>query len=91
MTTDTRMKRRAIQLFTLDRPGVLAKVGGVFGDNGISMRAVNQRNREREPEAALVVVTHKAKEEKMQKALAGLKKLKVVKGPLHMIRIEAGV
>jgi len=77
-----------LRLNVADRPGVLSRVSGALGDNGISIRAVVQRNRERGPEAEIVITTHEAIEANMQKALAVINKLKVVKGPAHLMRIE---
>lgn len=74
-----------------DRPGVLASVAGLLGRHQISIRTVIQRHREKGLEATIVIVTHKAREENMLKALEGFKKLKVVKGPVRMIRIENNI
>ncbi len=80
-----------LRMLAADKPGVLSKVSGVLGENGISIRSVVQRNRERGPEASLVIVTHRAKEEKMMRALDEIKKFKVIKGPIKLIRIEQGI
>ncbi len=77
-----------LRLRVADRPGVLSKVSGVLGRHSISIRSVIQRNQKRGPEAAIVIMTHKALEERMSRALGELKKLKVVKGSVHVIRIE---
>jgi len=77
-----------LNMHVADRPGVLSRVAGVLGKNRISIRSVIQKNRERGREAAIVIVTHRAREEDMQKALLAFKHLPVVKGPVHMIRIE---
>jgi homoserine dehydrogenase len=74
-----------------DRPGVLSKVAGILGDNQISIKSVIQRNRERGPVASIVIMTHKAREQMMQKALAQFKKLREVKGQGHMIRVETNL
>lgn len=71
-----------------DRPGVLAQVASALGKNQISIRSVIQKDRDRGPEAGIVIVTHRAREENMQKALAAFKSLPAVKGPVRMIRIE---
>jgi homoserine dehydrogenase len=80
-----------LRMHAFDRPGVLSKVSGALGDNNISIRSVIQRNPQREPAAAIVIMTDRAREEMMKKAVAALKRLDVVKGPLHMIRIETGL
>jgi len=74
-----------------DRPGVLAQVAGALGKNQISIRTVIQRNREKGLEATIVIVTHRAREANMIKALAAFKSLKMVRGPVRMIRIENNI
>ncbi|MFO8058415.1 MAG: homoserine dehydrogenase [bacterium] len=80
-----------LRLQARDRPGVLSRIAGIIGSNDISIRSVIQRNRERGPEAAVIIMTHLAKESRMQKALAELGKLREVKGPIRLIRIEPGL
>ena len=80
-----------IRMEVADRPGVLAQVAGALGDNQISIRSVIQRYREKGQVANIVIMTHKAREEQMQNALAAFRKLPVVKGAGHMIRIEANL
>lgn len=80
-----------LRMDVADRPGVLSKVSGVIGENGISIRSVIQRYREKGQVASIVIMTHKAREAQMQSALQAFKKLPVVKGAGHMIRIEANL
>jgi len=88
---DDLVTRYYIRMDIADQPGVLSKVSGVLGKHDISIRSVNQRNRERGPVATIVIMTHEANEKDMRKALAAIKRLHVAKGPLHMMRIEAGL
>lgn len=80
-----------LRLKVADQPGVLSKVSGVLGRNSISIRSVIQRNREEGPLAAIVIVTHRALEARVRKALTEIARLKVVRGPVHMVRIESGL
>lgn len=80
-----------LRLEVADRPGVLSKVSGVLGENEISIRSVIQRYREKGRMASIVIITHRAREAKMQKALLELKRLPVVKGAGHMLRIETNL
>jgi len=77
-----------LRMHVTDRPGVLSRVAGVLGENSISIRSVLQRNRERGPVAAIVIMTHKAREAQMQRAIQEFKRLKEVMGQGHMIRVE---
>ena len=59
-----------------DRPGVLAAVAQVFGDNGVSIRSMEQVGLG--DEARLIFLTHVAREGDVQRTLAGLRELDVV-------------
>ena len=59
-----------------DRPGVLAAVARVFGDNGVSIRSMEQVGLG--DEARLIFLTHVAREGDVNATLAGLRRLDVV-------------
>ena len=59
-----------------DRPGVLAAVAQLFGDNGVSIRSMEQVGLG--DEARLIFLTHVAREGDVQRTLAGLRRLDVV-------------
>jgi homoserine dehydrogenase len=72
-----------------DHPGVLAQISRVFGDNGISLASVIQKETDIVAQMAEVVITtHMVKEKSMQQALADLAKLPVVKEVDNFIRVE---
>ena len=78
-----------------DKPGVLAKISNVLANFNISIAAVLQKEmvckiagRENEPVVPLVILTHKAFEEDVQKALTEIKKLPVVVDEPVLIRVE---
>ncbi|VVB75583.1 Homoserine dehydrogenase [uncultured archaeon] len=75
-----------LRLGVLDKPGVLAAIGKVLGDNGVSINSCIQKGAGMEV-VPIVIVTHLAKEKQMSKALIELKKLSVVK-EAELIRIE---
>ena len=60
----------------LDRPGVLAKVAGVFGDHSVSIRSMEQEGLG--GEARLIFITHRAREADVQATLAALRQLEAV-------------
>ena len=82
---------RTLLIETEDAPGVLSRVSGILGQNGISISSVLQRDRGEGKTTAIVIVTHHAREKMMQQAVSELKKLSVVRGTPHMIRIESGL
>jgi len=78
-----------LRINVTDRPGVLAQISRVFGDNGISIASVIQKETDIVAQVAEVVITtHTVKEKAMQQALADLAKLPVVKEVNNFIRVE---
>jgi len=70
-----------------DKPGVLAKISKILGDNNISIAGVEQKeiNKEIVP---LIMTTHEAIEENLVKAIEEINKLDVVKEDTVVIRVE---
>jgi len=78
-----------------DRPGVLASIARVLADFNISIASVLQKEmvcelagRQGEQVVPLVILTHKAYERDVQKALSEIKDLPVVIGRPVLIRVE---
>ncbi|MDY6796703.1 MAG: homoserine dehydrogenase [Actinomycetota bacterium] len=69
-----------------DRPGVLASIAGVFGDNGVSIKSVIQHGTGRE--ARIVLITHDVREEGLRATVDGLNRLEAVNGIASVIRVE---
>ncbi len=72
----------------LDRPGVLSKISGVFGEHNISIASVIQKGRSKAGAVPLVILTHKAKEKDVLRALEEIDKLPVVSDKSVFIRVE---
>src|SRR5919106_1101701 len=68
-----------------DRPGVLAQVAEVLGDNEVSVRSVVQRGRG--SDATLIMVMHPVSEKRFAAALKKLAKLKFLRSPPRSIRV----
>jgi homoserine dehydrogenase len=68
--------RYYVSLDVTDRPGVLASVATVFGDNGVSIRSMEQEGHA--DGARLLFVTHSASEGDLRATLDGLAGLAVV-------------
>ncbi len=78
-----------IRLSAADRPGVLAQIARVFGDNKISISsAIQPESDDVTQTAEIVIMTHPAQEKAMQQALGKLEKLEVVKEISNFIRVE---
>jgi len=78
-----------IRLAAKDRPGVLARIATIFGNNKISISSALQPEvDEKTRTAEIVIMTHPAREKAMQKALRELDGLDVVKKISNFIRVE---
>lgn len=77
-----------IRVTVADMPGVLGDITAILGRNSVSLRSVIQKGETVDDKVALVLTTHKCKEEQMQKAITELKSLDTVKGIDNLIRIE---
>jgi len=75
-----------IRMLVPDKSGVLAKISRAFADARVSIAVVNQRETIGK-NANLVIVTHEAQQAELNKALARLKKLPVVRKVCNIIRV----
>jgi homoserine dehydrogenase len=73
-------------LEAVDRPGVLAKVAGAFGENQVSIKEVWQEGSGEE--ALLVMITHRANEGALQRTVQDLRALDVVVEVRSVMRVE---
>ncbi|MDH4127937.1 MAG: homoserine dehydrogenase [Spirochaetota bacterium] len=72
---------------TLDKPGILAKIAGIFGDNKISIARVIQKGKHKDSFVHLILETHDAYENDVQKAINIIDKLAIVDPPSTILRI----
>lgn len=72
----------------VDRPGVLSAIAGVLGNHGISIKSVHQKGRKSSGSVPIVMLTHQAKEENVQRAFNEITALDVVDTAPVLIRIE---
>jgi homoserine dehydrogenase len=74
-----------LRMAVADRPGVLARVASIFGDEGLSIRTVVQSGSG--DEARLVLILHQGREERMDAAVAKVRALEEVHGDLVVLRV----
>jgi homoserine dehydrogenase len=74
-----------LHLAVADRPGVLAKVAQVLGDEDVSVKSVVQRGAG--DDTRLVMVIHKCLESRFAAALEAIEKLDVLRSPPRAIRV----
>jgi homoserine dehydrogenase len=73
-------------LDVVDRPGVLAKIAGAFGDNKVSIKSVWQEGTGQD--ALIVMITHRANEGALQQTVRDLRALDVVLEVRSVMRVE---
>ena len=77
-----------IRMTVKDKPGVLAKIAGIFGKHEVSIASVIQKGRNGDS-TPIIFVTHKAKELSMKKAIEDMKNEPVVMRVDNVIRVES--
>jgi homoserine dehydrogenase len=89
---DDVQSRYYVRLVAADRPGVIARIAGIFGAGKISLTSVIQkedvRNSGGERIAEIVFMTHDAREASVQAALREIRELDVVEQVGSVIRVE---
>lgn len=71
-----------------DHPGVLSKISGILGELNISINSVNQKGKNSHGSVPVVMITHLAKEENIQKALEAISVYDFILSKPVVIRIE---
>jgi homoserine dehydrogenase len=77
-----------IRLSVADKPGVLARISSILGKESISIATVAQHENPRRGVVPLVLRTHRAEEAAMNRALARIARLSIVRGRPVVIRVE---
>jgi len=75
-----------IRILVNDKPGVMAQVTKILGDNQVSLASVLQKNR-LTPVVPLVLITHPVKEKHINKSIIELKNLDDVKSVESLVRV----
>ena len=76
-----------IRMNVIDRPGVLAGIAGVFGNNSVSIATVLQKT-SKQGKAELILITHKVMEQNLRNALSLLDGMSIVHEINNVIRLE---
>ncbi len=72
-----------------DRPGVMAEITRIMGDNDISIEAILQKEPESgATQATIIMLTQRIREQQMDDAIVAIAELEVVHGDVHRIRVE---
>ncbi|UCH35616.1 MAG: homoserine dehydrogenase [Armatimonadota bacterium] len=78
-----------VRMQVLDRPGVLAKIAAVFGEEGVSLASVVQKAASGEG-AEIVWVTHESVERSVRQSLERIAALPEVAEVSNWVRVEEG-
>ena len=76
-----------LRLEVEDKPGVMARIAKIFGDNNVSLASVLQKQKDN-PVVPLVFITHHVKEKDLEKSLNNIKELDDVIEVKSVIRVE---
>ena len=77
-----------IRFSVVDKPGVIARIAGELGKNGISIESMIQTARSVQESVPIVIMTHEAREMDVRKALAEIDSYDIVREKSNLIRIE---
>jgi homoserine dehydrogenase len=84
--------RAYIRVRAQDQPGVLSRIAGAFGDEGVGLAQVIQRGESsKDATVPVIVLTHRATEAALARATARLAQMSEVTEPPRLIRIEEEV
>jgi homoserine dehydrogenase len=79
-----------LRLMAKDRPGVLAEIARLLGDEGISIEAIIQKPPDDGAEnVPVIILTHRVREWLMNRACERIEALEAVEGSAVRIRVEA--
>lgn len=73
---------------TKDKPGVLSKISGILGQHKVSIESCFQKGYGRRNRVPIIMITHKALEKNVMKALTEIDRLQIVQSKTVYMRIE---
>ena len=85
---DTIEGRYYLRFTVQDKPGVLASIAGLLGDEGISLASVMQKEGFSERGVPVIILTHVAIEKNLRAALTRIEAMHYIKDQTQVIRIE---
>jgi len=77
-----------IRFSVVDKPGVIARIAGELGKNGISIESMIQTARSVQESVPIVIMTHEAQEMDIRQALAEIDAFDIIREKSNLIRIE---
>ena len=83
------ISRYYLRLSVVDKPGTLAKIAAILAESNIGISSVIQPEGSEGESVPVILMTHSAPNAAMNKALAKIKKLSIIKAAPVMIRVES--
>ena len=83
-------KTRYIRLNVKDKYGVLSDVTKIFSNNKVSIKRVLQNPYKNKKKSSIVIITHRSKDNDIQKTLKTLAKKSYIIQKPKLLRIENG-
>ncbi len=80
--------RYFLRFSVVDKPKVLAAITTVLGNHGISLASVMQKERSTGEFVPVIMITHEANENNLQKAIAEIERQDFIRRKTRIIRIE---
>lgn len=77
------------RITALDKPGVLSRISGIFGQRNISIKSVIQKSRHADEPVHIVIQSHRASEADVEQAISEIDGLDICTAPTVKIRILA--
>ena len=77
-----------LRIPVIDKVGVMAKISNVLQDQEINIEAIIQKESASNESVPIVILTHRVKEAKLNKALGALEDLEEINGEIMRIRVE---
>ena len=76
-----------LRMNAVEKPGVLAKVSTILGEEGINIEAIIQKET-KEYQVPVIILTQRVLEQKMNEAIARIEALEEISGQVTRIRVE---
>ncbi|MCX7677673.1 MAG: homoserine dehydrogenase [Spirochaetes bacterium] len=90
LSSEKRITRYYLRLFTIDRPGILAKIAGAFGKYDVSIASVIQKESNTDY-VPVLFMTHRAVENKILAAIKEINSFDFVDGKVTLIPVEDSI
>ncbi|HOJ40150.1 MAG TPA: ACT domain-containing protein, partial [bacterium] len=81
------LSRCYLRFTAVDRPGVLASIAQILGQNNISIASVIQKQENPRQAVPIVMLTHQASEKSFRQALKSIDALKAIRQPTVRLRL----